>query len=77
MVARQGTQEWAHQQECKVKVTNLALVQSETGCWTKEIYEALEEFGNIVKIEIDVQRSGAWVTFQYVALCTFPVMNTD
>jgi hypothetical protein len=76
-VARQGTQEWAHQQECKVKVANLALVQSETGCWTKEIYEALEEFGNIVKIEIDVQRSGAWVTFQYVALCTFPVMNTD
>jgi hypothetical protein len=68
MIARQGPQEWAHQQERKVKVTKLALVQSETGCWTKEIYEALKEFGNIVKIEVDVQRSGASVTFQCVAL---------
>jgi hypothetical protein len=40
--------------------------KTETGCWTKEIYEALQGFGNIVRIEIDPQRSGAWVTFQWV-----------
>jgi RNA-dependent RNA polymerase len=57
-----GAQNWANDQERKVKIVNIP-----KGCWTEDVYEALEKFGNIVRIEIDFERSGAaWVTFRYV-----------
>jgi hypothetical protein len=63
MISQRSAQDWADNQERKVRISNLP-----RGCWTMDVYQALRQFGTIVRIEIDFQRTSAWVTFQYVLL---------
>lgn len=58
---RNSNMGWAYQEEHKIKVLEMP-----TTWWTKQVYQALSEYGNVVRIEI--QRNSldynAWVTFK-------------
>jgi len=58
-ISRDGAKYWAYDQERKIKIVDLL-----GNCWPKEIYQALEEFGTMVRIDMNDQRTVAWVTFQ-------------
>jgi RNA-dependent RNA polymerase len=58
---RDGAQHWAYYQEKKIKLFGIA-----KDCWTKEVYQALSSYGNVVRVDMETgtQSNNAYVVFQ-------------
>jgi RNA-dependent RNA polymerase len=61
-VIRNNDVDWAHHQEFKIRLLGIPRTY-----WTKQVYQALSQYGNVVRIEIirhDSRTSNAWIVFQ-------------
>jgi len=60
-IVRPAAQHWAYHQEAKIKIHGLP-----TSKWTKDIYQAMSSYGNVVRIEMQPgqRENNAWVIFR-------------
>ncbi|KAF1913648.1 RNA dependent RNA polymerase-domain-containing protein [Ampelomyces quisqualis] len=68
-VARNGLDNWAHEQELKIKTMGMPKMSS-----TKLVYQAMSRYGNVVKIDIQQNSHDctAYVTFRPMPKQDFP-----
>lgn len=64
-IVRESAGGWASEQEKKIKLQGLP-----KRYWTKDVYEAMSRYGNVISIEMKtgMRDNDAWVIFQYVDL---------
>lgn len=67
-VTSNSQKHWS-QQEHKVRIVGLP-----TSCWTKDVYDAMSRYGNVVRVDMVTghQDMMAYVTFQYVRCFAWP-----
>lgn len=60
-VMKEAEKYWAYQQESKIKLLGLP-----RSFWTKEVYQAMSRYGNVVRVEMqpNARDNNAWVVFQ-------------